>query len=312
MTAVQDEAVEAEELALAGHDLLTRGMLDRAAALAARACTLDPDCIQALKLAAEVARAEGDLAGAAEAARLWQQAVRDEESTYSALLLNGHAVPEPPPPLRTPAPFVVEDGFLSGVQQELIASHVLDNLDRMEEASVVRSGESARDEGSRSARVLYDPRPLEDWFSPLVLAYLPWALPRLGLAPFAVSQVELQVTASYHGDFYKAHHDVTLGERDSVAGRRVSFVYYFQLPGGGFAGGALRLYDGFGRQGTDTRERFTAILPVPNRLVVFRSEALHEVMPVEARSGRAEDGRFTLNGWIHGEGTAPDLRDDRL
>ncbi len=299
--------LDAGALAQAGHDLLTRGLLDRAAALAARACALDPMSPDALRLTAEVARAEGDLVGAGEAYRLWHDLAPDEsEAHYGASLLSGQAIPLAPA-VRAPAPFVVEDNFLSPVQLALVNAHLLDHLADMVEASVVQSGESERDEASRSARVLYDPDPIEQWFSPLLVAYLPWALPRLGLAPFAVGQVELQLTVSYHGDFYKAHHDITLGEEDAVAGRRVSFVYYFQLPGGNFAGGALRLYDHLGQDHSDSRERFTSVMPLPNRLVLFRSEALHEVMPVEARSGRAEDGRFTLNGWVHADcGTSPE------
>ncbi len=293
---------DAAQLAQAGHDLLSRGLLGRAAALAARACALDPRSADGLRLTAEVARAEGDLAGAREAYRLWCDLAPDAaDARYAASLLSGEALPSAPMACA-PVPFVVEDNFLSPVQLEMVSAHVLDHLGDMVEASVVQSGENARDEASRSARVLYDPEAIERWFSPLLLAYLPWALPRLGLAPFRFGQVEVQLTVSYHGDFYKAHHDITLGEEDAVAGRRVSFVYYFQLAGGSFAGGALRLYDHHCEEGSDTRERFTSVMPLPNRLVLFRSEALHEVMPVEARSGRAEDGRFTLNGWIHGEG----------
>lgn len=305
-------STEVSDLVSAGNDFLARGMTDRAATLAARACALAPEAGAALKLAAEVARIEGDLAGAQEAYCLWHAAApEDGEAFYAACLLSGAELPDAPEG-AAPAPFVVEDNFLSPLQQGLVAAHVFDHLGDMEEASVVQSGESQRDEASRSARVLYDPEPLQSWFAPLILAYLPYVLPRLGLEAFPVQHVELQLTASYHGDFYKAHHDVTLGEIDSVAGRRVSFVYYFQLGDGSFAGGALRLYDHFAGQGTDTRERFTSVLPLNNRLVIFRSEALHEVMPVEARSGRAEDGRFTLNGWVHGEGQNDWQMDDRL
>lgn len=303
---------EVADLVSAGNDVLTRGMTDRAAALAARACALDPGSGSALKLAAEIARVQGDLAGANEAYCLWHAAApEDPEAYYAACLLSGVELPQAPD-VAAPAAFVVEDNFLSPLQQGLVAAQVFEHMDEMVEASVVQSGESQQDDASRSARVLYDPDPVQSWFAPLILAYLPYALPRLGLAAFPVQQVELQLTASYHGDFYKAHHDVTLGEIDSVAGRRVSFVYYFQLGDGSFAGGALRLYDHLAGQGTDTRERYTSVLPLANRLVLFRSEALHEVMPVEARSGRAEDGRFTLNGWVHGEGQNDWQIDDRL
>ncbi|MEO1192617.1 MAG: 2OG-Fe(II) oxygenase [Pseudomonadota bacterium] len=302
---------QAAALIASAHDVLGQGLIARAASLSARASALAPEWPETASLACEVARAEGDLAGAAEAAQLWQSlAPEDAAAAFSAAILTGQALP-PSPQERTPAPFVIADGFLSPLQQDLVAHHLLDHLGQMEAASVVQGGASQEDGTSRSAHVLYDPDAVAAWFSPLVAAYLPWALPCLGLAPFAVSQVELQLTASYHGDFYKAHHDITLGEEDSVAGRRVSFVYYFQLMPNAFAGGALRLYDQYGLAGTTTRERFTAVLPIPNRLVLFRSEALHEVMPVETHSNQAEAGRFTLNGWLHGSGSTPPP-DDRL
>ncbi|GAB5470075.1 MAG: hypothetical protein Kilf2KO_31050 [Rhodospirillales bacterium] len=308
----EGSAEDAAGLARTGQDLLTQGRLVRAANLAARACALDPLDPEALCLAADVARAEGDLAGAAEAYALWRDSdPADANAAYAAALFAGET-PPPEPAGCTPAAFVVEENLLSGVQQEMIGAYLLANLGEMEAASVVQSGESQEDATSRSAHVLYDPEPVEAWFSPFVAAYLPWALPRLGLAPFDVSQVELQLTASYHGDFYHAHHDITLGEADSVAGRKVSFVYYYHLTPAAFAGGALRLYDHYPGEGTHTRERYTTVLPLANRLVLFRSEALHEVMPVVAPGGQAEAGRFTLNGWLHGAGAGGVGVDDRL
>jgi len=184
-----------------------------------------------LKLTAEVARTEGDLNGAAEAYRLWNSV--EPQAWEPPLSSSASRCRSRPGSLSR-----LSRVSLSPVQQEWVAKQLLDRMAGMEEANVVQSGESAHDEASRSARVLYEPEPVRNWFVPLVAASLPSVLPRLGLPQFKATTLELQLTASDHGDFYKVHHDITLGEEDSVAGRRVSFVYYFQLPGGSFAGGA--------------------------------------------------------------------------
>jgi len=296
---MSDAAGDAQRLALAGQAELSRGLLDRAADLANQARALAPDCVEALRLATEIARARGDLVAAGEAARLWDAAAGNKESRYSALLLTGQAIGQRPYG-RTPVPFVIEDDFLSRAQLSIVTDHVADNLSDLNDASVApASGVAKRDAGARSARVLRDTAPVKRWFVPLLLAYASRALPRLGVAPFLVGQVELQITASFDGDFYEPHQDMNPGIKDRLATRRLSFVYYFRLPGGSFSGGFLKLYDFSPAEGASTLDRFTAIQPLANRLLLFRSQALHEVMAVEAPGGRPEDGRFAVNGWIH-------------
>jgi Rps23 Pro-64 3,4-dihydroxylase Tpa1-like proline 4-hydroxylase len=129
---------------------------------------------------------------------------------------------------------------------------------------------------------------------------LPGILKSIGMILPAAS-LELQMTAHHCGDFFKKHID---SGSDDTRTRRLSFVCYFQLSGGGaFTGGQLRVYRGV----TYQLKRLgplrifspfpTIIQPIHNSIVVFRSSQTHEVMPVIC-GDRWEDGRFSLNGWL--------------
>ncbi len=110
---------------------------------------------------------------------------------------------------------------------------------------------------------------------------------------FVPAKIELQLTAHNDGEFYKRHIDTRTGPSDEPTVRLISFVYYCSASPSRFSGGALRLY-GFGEN--DTRQ--VDIEPVCDSLVVFPSWAPHEVLPVACESGRFEDSRFAINGWI--------------
>lgn len=113
----------------------------------------------------------------------------------------------------------------------------------------------------------------------------------LGVAPFAVGEVETQVTVSRDGDFFKEHDDN--GSPDTAA-RRLSWVYYVHRAPRAFDGGELVMYgvDGGSQKGAYVIE------PENDTLVVFPSDVLHEVRPVRCASPAAADGRITVNGWI--------------
>lgn len=277
-----------------GLELLREGALAEAAALAARMTLESGESPAAWRLAWEVARAGGDLLAAAEAARCWQAlAPQDPDALHAQALFNGGR-----PARQTGAvPFLVLDDFLSPYRHAEVVDYFLEVVPDLLDASVVEAGgQRVQDQAVRSARVGYDPGPLRGWFLPLVEAQFPLAFARLGVPPFAPARVELQLTASYHGDFYRAHRDYDPLRASGVETRRLSFVYYFRPAGGVFQEGALRLYDTEAGHGA---RLYTAILPLDNRLVLFPSQALHEVMPVRALSGRVQDGRFTLNGWAN-------------
>ncbi len=289
----------AEELAVAGLDLLQRGLVAKAASLAERAAALDAADPAVWQLRANVARAAGDLVAARRAAEQWLAlAPGSADAAALAAVLRG----EPSPPGYegvTAAPFLLLDDFLPAERHEAVVDYFLESVVDLADASVVKiDGKRVKDGETRSARVGYEPR-LRDWFLPLVEPNFAECFRRFAIQPFQPMRLELQLTASFHGDFYRRHRDYDPAMPNGVETRRISFVYYFRPEGGSFEEGHLRLYDWRPSDGQPMPQRFTTILPLDNRLIMFPSHALHEVMPVRALSGRVEDGRFTLNGWAN-------------
>lgn len=296
----QPEQVSAAELAVAGLDLLTRGVAGKAAALAERARALAPDEPAGWQLACEVARAAGRLEEAAAAARRWAAlAPTDDQARAMAAVLNGDPLPAGYPGLAA-VPFILVDDFLSPERHAQVVAYYLEAVVDLIEASVVKGdGKRVRDEAARSARVGYEPTALRSWFLPLVTRHFPECFRRFAIPVFEPARLELQLTASFHGDFYKAHRDYDPEKPNGVETRRISYVYYFRPPGGTFEEGQLRLYDWRKPDAVAAAKRYTTVQPLDNRLILFPSHALHEVMAVRALSGRVEDGRFTLNGWAN-------------
>jgi Rps23 Pro-64 3,4-dihydroxylase Tpa1-like proline 4-hydroxylase len=46
------------------------------------------------------------------------------------------------------------------------------------------------------------------------------------------------------------------------------------------------------------KPEYQEIEPMNNRIVLFDSRCMHEVLPVESDSEAFGDSRFTLNGWL--------------
>lgn len=293
-------AVAAADLAAAGLDLLGRGLVEKAAGLARRLTAEEPALPQGWQLATEAARAQGDLAGAAEAAARWA-ALAPEEPEAAATLAALRGLPLPPRHEGLqPVPFLLIDDFLPAARHGQVVDYLMENVVELVDATVMKhDGQRQQDGEARSARVGYEPEPIKPWFQEAVASLLPEAFRRFEMTPFEAERYELQLTASYHGDFYRAHRDFAPEIENEIQTRRITYVYYFRPPGGAFQEGALRLYDWRRPSGAASRQYFTTVEPRDNRLIVFPSHALHEVMPVKARSGRVEDGRFTLNGWVH-------------
>jgi SM-20-related protein len=128
-----------------------------------------------------------------------------------------------------------------------------------------------------------------------LLVWFPLIARALGMPVFPVASVESQLTAAGEGHFFKAHSDDGPGSQ-----RVLSCVYYLHREPRGFAGGELRFYDrieeGGSRRSAGT---FTAVDPVANRMVVFPSVELHEVMAVRCPSGEFADSRFAVTNWVH-------------
>jgi Rps23 Pro-64 3,4-dihydroxylase Tpa1-like proline 4-hydroxylase len=131
-----------------------------------------------------------------------------------------------------------------------------------------------------------------------IKAVLPQVLGALGMAEFVISDVEAQITASNHGDFFHFHSD---NGSDRVAWRRLTFVYFFHCEPRQFEGGELRIHDARLKDGAYVSQgSYQTIAPQQNQMVFFPCELLHEITSVNCASRRFADSRFTLNGWLRG------------
>jgi Rps23 Pro-64 3,4-dihydroxylase Tpa1-like proline 4-hydroxylase len=120
------------------------------------------------------------------------------------------------------------------------------------------------------------------------------------------SEIELQLTISDDGDYFKIHTDTQRGS--PTKSRLVTFVYYFSSDQATFTGGDLILYDSPMCAPNLVASTHHVIPPTRNSIVFFRSTAWHEVTPIANRSGQFGDGRFTINGWLHWSSINPDRK----
>ena len=198
-----------------------------------------------------------------------------------------------------PAPFVHTARFLSAREQDDVWSVARES--RFKPAEVVSSGGAKRIAPNvRSSRVSQAApvfKELRSWFRERVLAALEDSWARLQMEPFAVGRTEVQLTSHRTGDFFGLHKDAVAGS-GGAEGRRVTFVYYFHKRPRRFRGGDLLLFDTDPARGA-CGAKYTRIAPSHNSLLFFPSNCYHLVLPVVCKSADLEDGRFTLNGWIH-------------
>jgi Rps23 Pro-64 3,4-dihydroxylase Tpa1-like proline 4-hydroxylase len=195
---------------------------------------------------------------------------------------------------RYPSPALVADGFLTPEENAQLLRLAIDR-----QREFVPSRTATNVEGYRVSRVLFRPRAAETLMRARIAQVLPEIIRRFRFRDFRPGSVEVQLTAHNDGNYYRIHNDN--GSGNSVtAGRVLTFVYYFCRLPRRFRGGGLRLYESVARNGYWTPGRTTCeIAPENNRIVFFPSRFHHEVLPVVCPSHRFEDGRFTINGWIH-------------
>jgi hypothetical protein len=171
-------------------------------------------------------------------------------------------------------------GFLGSRRQELL-NYVLSQEQHFSAATVSLGSTRAVVEGVRRARVLTSLGALEAGFLDRLGQLLEPAFDKLGHASFAPGRIELQITASNDGDYFRLHQD---GGWDDT--REITFVYFLHGEPRPFSGGELCV-------------RASPLTPRGDTLVLFPSRSAHEVLPVHVPSRAFADSRFTVNGWIH-------------
>ncbi len=193
---------------------------------------------------------------------------------------------------------VVLDEFLAPQEFEELVNYALQHEAEFQSSSVVLpSGDpGAIDYNHRRSQVLMDLGKHEQVILERIRGVLPRVLDRLGIEEFPVTRVEAQITASNDGDFFGAHSD---DSQETIASRRITFVYFFHREPRPFEGGELRLHDSGASEPYVSVGSYQRVVPQPNQIVFFPCSLLHEITPVECPSRAFADSRFTLNGWLH-------------
>jgi len=125
----------------------------------------------------------------------------------------------------------------------------------------------------------------------------PRILQKLGQSAFVAADVEVQMTASNDGDYFRRHSD---NGQELDADREITFVYFFHREPRKFRGGELRIYDSRWQDGRFVSSlNYRGVVPQQNQLVVFASCLEHEITLVECPTREFADSRFTVNGWFH-------------
>jgi Rps23 Pro-64 3,4-dihydroxylase Tpa1-like proline 4-hydroxylase len=196
--------------------------------------------------------------------------------------------------------FIKRD-FLTKRELRGLTRYVLKHESDFTESTVVPDGvpEGANDPSYRRSRVLFELEEYGTLIQDRLLALLPDVLRTFNREAFPISHIDVQITASNDGDFFKVHQDNSFVEPLDVSLRELSFVHYFNSEPRAFSGGQLRFYeleDGEVQSSVETATR--TITPRQNTLVFFPSSHNHEVLPVRCPTRKFRHSRFTVNGWF--------------
>lgn len=196
--------------------------------------------------------------------------------------------------------FIKKD-FLTKKELRGLTRYVLVHESEFTPSTVVPDGvpEGANDPSYRKSRVLYELGEYGTLIQDRLLALLPDVLRTFNREAFPLSHIDVQITASNDGDFFKVHQDNSFVEPLEVSLRELSFVHYFNFEPKAFSGGQLRFYESEDGEGQGSAERPTrTITPTQNTLVFFPSTYNHEVLPVKCPTRKFRNSRFTVNGWF--------------
>jgi Rps23 Pro-64 3,4-dihydroxylase Tpa1-like proline 4-hydroxylase len=201
-------------------------------------------------------------------------------------------------PSHLPARCVVLDEFLAPQEVQELMRFTLEHEGEFTTSEVVSPvvENGIVNHEHRRSRVLMNLGRYEDLIALRIKTVMPQVLQELGMEQFNVADLEVQITASNDGDFFRFHSD---NGSDRVASRYLTFVYFFNREPRAFEGGELRIHDArLQDQKYVSEGSYRAINPQQNQIVFFPCELLHEITPVKCSSQLFADSRFTLNGWL--------------
>lgn len=146
---------------------------------------------------------------------------------------------------------------------------------------------------SRATKNLGDLRPALD---AKFTAVLDMAVSALGLTPFEIADLSVELVAHGDGDFYQRHIDTFTGDHRSTVDRVLTAVYYFYAEPKAFEGGELRL---FSLLSVEKGGTYTDLMPLNDSLLLFPAWVPHEVRPVSCPGGSFMQSRFAINCWYN-------------
>jgi hypothetical protein len=178
-----------------------------------------------------------------------------------------------------------------------LVDYAVAHAQEFKDSEVFRADSTAPvvDTAQRRSRTLDDLGPFRQEFTERIKEVLAPLLARLKYPAFPLGEIEMQISASGDGDYFRMHRD-----RDDTDTREISFVYFFHAEPRQFSGGELRIFDNEIVNGKSVpTDRSQLISPRPGMAVFFPSRNEHEVLPVRVPSKEFRNSRFTVNGWIH-------------
>jgi SM-20-related protein len=187
--------------------------------------------------------------------------------------------------------YVIAENFLPPEQHRALLALVA-----REEARFVDTSVSTNDPDYRRSKVLHEAPEVHELFRTRMRELAPRLMAELGIPPFHLGDVEVQVTAHNDGNYFKLHNDS--GSPDTAT-RGLTYVYYFFNEPKAFTGGELRLYDSIVKDGYyQCGPQAADVDPKNNSVIFFAPYVHHEVLKVSVPSKAFHDGRFTVNGWL--------------
>jgi 2OG-Fe(II) oxygenase superfamily len=192
---------------------------------------------------------------------------------------------------------LVGEGTAGSPLASRLLEHAISNQKRFTPATIgVEDGNfTVVNERIRRAETLDDLGEFAGLFADRIKQHLHEALPRIGKKAFPVGRIEMQITASRDGDYFRLHKDT-----DNTDTREVSFVYFFYREPRRFSGGELRIYPTKMIDGRmEPADHAATLSPRQDSIVFFPSDNDHEILPLRVPSREFADSRFTVNGWIH-------------
>jgi Rps23 Pro-64 3,4-dihydroxylase Tpa1-like proline 4-hydroxylase len=271
-------------------------LLQHAEQVCKRRLESDPNDCKAMRSLADVYRKQGRLQESlAVYERLCVLVPQDQKATYERAVIIGKELPEAPSGFRA-APFVLFRDFLPPDIHSKLIPFVHSAQDQFFHGKIFVQGAKAYTPGVREVLAFQGRWEGENQFLRKVKEVLPQILGRLGVAPFEIGVVDMELRAYQDQHYFKVHMDAPPGS--ARASRIVSFVYYFHRLPKPYTGGELLLFDSDIEANNFTGTRFTRVVPEDNSVIFFRSCFFHCVTPINCPSKEFADSRFAVGGFI--------------